>query len=183
MTSTNENHAVVAVYDTHAEADAAINALAKGGFDMKRLSVIGRDFYAEDKVIGYYNTGDRVKFWGTRGAWGGIWEQLFGSAFLAVPGFGLVAMAGPLVGWIATALESAPIGGGLNALGAAFYSVGVPRDSILRYELALKANRFLVIAHGTASEAAKARDIIHSETSATEFEAHHAVTVTAMAAR
>jgi hypothetical protein len=41
---------------------------------MKNLSVVGKGYHTEEKVIGFYNVGDRVKFWGSRGAfWGGLW--------------------------------------------------------------------------------------------------------------
>ena len=69
-------------------------------------------------------------------------------------------MAGPLVAWIVGALESAVVVGGLSALGAGLLSMGIPKDSILKYETALKTDKFVVIAHGTAEEASRAREII-----------------------
>ena len=48
---------------------------------------------------------------------------------------------------------------GVSALGAGLYSIGIPKDSILKYEAALKTDQFLLIVHGTA-EVAKAKDII-----------------------
>ena len=45
--------------------------------------------------------------------------------------------------------------GGLSALAAALYSIGLPKDSVMQYETALKSAKFLVIAHGTADEATK----------------------------
>jgi hypothetical protein len=44
----------------------------------------------------------------------------------------------------------------------AFYSIGIPKDSIVKYETALKADQFVLIAHGTAAEVAKAKDIIET---------------------
>jgi hypothetical protein len=85
---------------------------------------------------------------------------LFGSAFFLIPGIGPLLVAGPLVGWIVGALEGAVVVGGLSALGAGLYSLGIPKNSILRYETALKTGKFVVIAHGTAAEAARAREII-----------------------
>jgi hypothetical protein len=59
-------------------------------------------------VVGYYNTGDRMKYWGKTGAfWGGFWGLLFGAAFFALPGLGAVFVAGPVVAWIEGALEGA----------------------------------------------------------------------------
>jgi len=114
-------------------------------------------------VVGYYNTGDRMKYWGKVGAfWGGFWGLLFGSALFMIPGLGPILVAGPLVAWIVGALEGAVVVGGLSALGAGLYSIGIPKDSIVKYETAIKTDQFLVIAHGTAAEVAKAKDIIES---------------------
>ena len=103
--------------------------------------------------------------------WGGIWGLLLGSAFFAIPGIGPVLVAGPLVTWIIAALEGAVMFGGVSAIGAALYSVGIPKDSVLKYEMALKTDKFLVVAHGTADEVAKARDILRT-TRAAEIGVH-----------
>jgi hypothetical protein len=82
-----ESNAVVAIYKSHTEAENAVKELQTSGFDMKKLSIVGRDYQTDEHVVGYYNAGDRVKYWGTLGAfWGGIWGLMFESAFLFVPG-------------------------------------------------------------------------------------------------
>jgi uncharacterized membrane protein len=154
---------VVAVYHTHTEADQAVKELQRGGVDMRKLSIVGKGYHTDEQVVGYYNTGDRMKYWGKTGAfWGGFWGLLFGSAFFAIPGLGPILVAGPLVAWIVAALEGAVVVGGLSALGAGLYSIGIPKDSIVKYEAALKTDQFLLIAHGTAAEVAKAKDIIET---------------------
>ena len=158
---TGKNDSVVAVLNTHLEAEEAVKELQKAGFDMKKLSILGKDYHAEEHVVGYYNTGDRVKYWGKLGAfWGGFWGLLFGSAFFVIPGIGPIVVGGPLVAWIIGALEGAAVVGGLSAVGAALYGIGIPKDSILKYESSLKSNKFLVVAHGTTSEIDRARDIL-----------------------
>src|SRR5580698_6023225 len=157
----NKNNSVVAIYKSHTEAEAAIKELQKSGFDMKKLSIVGRDYHTDQDVVGYYNAGDRMKQWGKLGAfWGGIWGLLFGSAFFLVPGVGPLLVAGPLVGWIVGGLEGAVMLGGLSALGAGLYSLGIPKDSILQYETAVKSGKFVLIAHDSDAEAIHARDII-----------------------
>ena len=52
--------------------------------------------------------------------------------------------------------------GGLSALGAALYSIGVPKDSVIQYETALKADNFLVMTHGPAVEIARAKAILET---------------------
>jgi uncharacterized membrane protein len=87
---------------------------------------------------------------------------LFGSALFFIPGIGPLIVLGPLVGWIVGALEGAVVIGGLSALAAALYSIGIPKDSVMKYEMALKSAKFLVIAHGTADEVAKAKSILET---------------------
>lgn len=172
MNKTKNNNAVVAVYKTHGDAEACVQELQHSGFDMKKLSIVGRDYHTDEQVTGYYNTGDRVKYWGTQGAfWGGIWGWLFGSAFLVIPGVGPLVFAGPIVGWIVGALEGAVVIGGLSALGACLYSQGIPKNSILKFETALKTGKFIVIAHGTEEEVDHARAVI--ERSPAELSEQH----------
>jgi uncharacterized membrane protein len=169
MTDTN---AVVAVYDTHSAAEEAIAELHKSGFDMTKLSVVGKDYHSEEHVVGYYNAGDRMKYWGKAGAfWGGLWGLLVGAAFFWVPGIGPLLVAGPVAAWIIGALEGAVVVGGLSVLGAALFSMGIPKDSILQYETALKADKFLLVVHGTADDAAKAKEIL-SRTKPSEVNDH-----------
>jgi uncharacterized membrane protein len=160
MTDTN---AVIAAYDNHSAAEDAVKELQKSGFDMKKLSVVGKDYHTDEHVVGYYNTGDRMKYWGKMGAfWGAIWGWLFGAAFFAIPGIGPILVAGPLVAWIVAALEGAVVVGGLSALGAGLYSIGIPKDSVVKYDSALKSDKFLLLAHGTADEVAKAKNIMQT---------------------
>ena len=149
----SERNAVVAVYETHAGAEEAIKELQRAGIDMHTLSIVGKDTHTDEHVVGYYNTGDRMKYWGKTGAfWGGFWGLLFGSAFFAIPGIGPVLVAGPVVAWIVGALEGAAVVGGLSAIGAGLYSMGIPKDSVLQYETALKTDKFLLMVHGTAGK-------------------------------
>jgi hypothetical protein len=59
----------------------------------------------------------------------------------------------------------------LGALGAGLYSIGIPKDSIVKYETALKTDQFLLLVHGTAAEVAQAKDIIET-TNPVEFSLH-----------
>jgi hypothetical protein len=128
---------------------------------MKNLSIVGKDYHSEEHVVGYYNTGDRMAFWGKLGAfWGGLFGLLFGSAFFFIPGIGPLVVAGSLVSVIVGALEGAVVVGGLSALGAGLIGMGIPKDSIIKYETALKANKFLVIAHGTPEVVEHAHHIL-----------------------
>ncbi len=155
--------AVVAMYHTHVEAEMAIQVLKRTAFDVTKLSIAAKDFHTEEHVVGYYNAGDRMKYWGKLGAlWGSVWGWLLGAGFFVIPGIGPVLVAGPLVGWILGALEGAVITGGMTAIGAGLFSIGIPKDSVLNYETALKSNQFMLVVHGTGEEVAHARNILHT---------------------
>lgn len=167
-------NSVVAVYNQHTTAENAIRELQNSGFDMKKLSLVGKDYETENNVVGFYNTGDRMRYWGKLGAfWGGLWGLLFGAAFLVIPGVGPIIAAGSVVTWIVGALEGAVVVGGLSALGAGLYSLGIPRDSVIRYETSLKTGKFLLIAHGSAEEVQRARNILQAS-GAEQVESHQA---------
>ena len=91
---------------------------------------------------------------------GGLWGLLFGSALFVIPGIGPLIVFGPLVGWIVGALEGAVVIGSLSAFAAALYGIGIPKDSLVKYETAVKSAKFLVIAHGTAGQVAQAKSIL-----------------------
>ncbi len=177
-----EKNSVVAVYDTHEGAEAAVKELQRSGIDMRTLSIIGKDTHTDEQVVGYYNNGDRMKFWGKAGAmWGGFWGLLFGSAFFAIPGIGPVLVAGPVVAWIIGALEGAVVVGGVSAIGAGLYGMGIPKDSVLNYETALKTDKFLLLVSGGTRDVEKARDVIENTRPANV--AMHAAELAGAAAR
>lgn len=162
----------VGVFDSHAGAEEAIKQLQKSGFKISNVSLVGMDSHTDEQVVGYYNAGDRMKYWGKQGAfWGGLWGLLMGAGFFWVPTVGPLLVAGPLVAMIAGALEGAVIVGGLSALGAGLYSLGIPKDSILEYETAIKNGQYLLIYHGTPMEVEKAR-LILGETKVLQTRAH-----------
>ena len=163
---------VVATYESYDKAEVAVKMLKHSGFDIKKLSIVGRDYYTDDQVIGYYNNGDRMKAWGRSGAfWGGIWGLLIGSAFFWVPGVGPLLVAGPLIGCIVGGVEGAVVVGGLSALGAGLVGLGMPKDNILKYETAIKAGKFLLLAHSTEAEAALATRVL-GETDSESIRGH-----------
>lgn len=169
-----KKNTAVAVFASHAAAEDAIKQLQQAGFDLRALSIVGKDYETREDVVGYYTAGDRIKLWGGSGAlWGGIWGLLFGAAFLIVPGLGPVVVGGPLVAAIIGGLETAVVAGGVSAIGAGLYSIGIPKNSVLDYETAIRAGKYLVTVHGTDDETARARALL-STTNAELTEQHAA---------
>lgn len=157
----SQDTAVVSVFSSHAAADEAVKELSQQGFDMTKLSIVGKGYHSEEHAVGFYTAGDRIKSWGATGAfWGGIWGLLLTPALFLVPGVGVVGLAGPIVAAVLSALEGAVLGGGVTAIGAALAELGVPKNDAVRYETALKANGFLLIVHGTTEEVGQARSLL-----------------------
>jgi hypothetical protein len=154
------------VFNTHVEAENAIRSLGRAGFDVKKLSLIGKGYHSDEHPIGFYTLGDRIEAWGGTGAfWGAIWGLLMGPAVFFLPGFGLVALAGPLVALLVAALEGAALVGGVSALGAALTTVGVPKDQVIKYETAVKADKYVLVVHGSAEDAKRVRSVLASSNS------------------
>jgi hypothetical protein len=163
---------VVAVYNSHTDAEQAVAKLSASSFDIKKVSIIGKDYHTEEKVVGYYTAGDRMKSWGGMGAfWGGIWGLLFGAGAFLIPGIGPVLVAGPFLAALVGALESALIVGGLSAVAAGLVSLGIPKDSAVKYEAEIKADKFVMVVHGTPEELERARTIL-AETSPVSIDQH-----------
>jgi uncharacterized membrane protein len=154
---------IVAVFADHQGAETAVKKLAASGFDIKDLSLVGKGYHTDEKVVGFYNTGDRVKFWGSRGAfWGGFWGLFFGGLFVTIPLVGHVVVLGYLAAALISGVENAVLVGGLSAIGAALYSIGIPKDSVVQYETDVKADSFLVMARGAPGDISRAKVILRS---------------------
>jgi hypothetical protein len=177
------NEVAVATFDSHVGAEDAVKALNRSGFDMKRISIIGKDYTTDEHVVGFFNAGERAQFFGKYGAfWGALFGILFGAAFLFVPVVGHIIVFGPLASMIVGGLEGAVLAGGMSAIVGALTALGIPKDSVLRYDTAIKANKFLLIVHGDANEIQRARDVLvttnytaldqHSVAANTATEAH-----------
>jgi uncharacterized membrane protein len=175
METTAESNCV-AVFARHDQAEQAIRKLQHGGFDMKKLSIIGRDYHTEEHAVGFYNAGDHVKHWGKLGAfWGTIFGILFAPAFFFIPGIGPILTGGligsVLMGTVEGAAVGAAIGASSGVFAAALTSLGIPKDGIVRYEAELKANKFLLIASGTPADTERARALL-AQAGASEVQVH-----------
>jgi len=154
-------NATVAVLDTHRQVEESVQRLRQSGFDLGKLSVVAMDRRAGEQVVAHYGTGGQAKYWGELGPfWTTMWASLSGWACLVIPDAGPILVAGPLGRWMVGVLEYQVVFGGLSALGAALYGLGIPKDAVLRYEAAVRMDKLLLVAHGAADEVGKAREIL-----------------------
>lgn len=141
-----DHNAVLAICHTHAEIEAAMRELTHAAFNIKKLSIVGQDYCPAKHVGGHSNTADCIKYGST-----------------AISGIGRVLIAGPLLGWVIGALEEPVRAGGITAIGTALKNMGIPKDSVLSYETALRFSKFILLVHGTAEEVAHAHNIMQTK--------------------
>jgi hypothetical protein len=154
-------HSVVGVYKRLPEAEDAVRSLGDGGFPLQQVSIIAQHLHDNRRVHGYVTASDVAKSSAATGAWvGGIFGLLVGAAFLWVPGVGPLVVAGSLAAVLLGGVEGAVAGAAVSGLLGWLFSLGISREKILKYEQAVKAGKFLVIAHGSAEAVEKARDIL-----------------------
>lgn len=157
-------NATVAVCDNPADADRALRELREAGLEPWSVSVAARPDARQKRVSCYYQAGAGMRCCGDAGAfWNGVWAVLPGCAILEIPGLGGLLVAGRLAEWVVAGLENAAIFNGLSALGAALYSIGIPKEAIAAYEAALAEAKYLVIAHGPAGEVARAKRLLRAQ--------------------
>jgi len=163
---------VIGVYNTMSEAEEAVRMLDKGNFPIKQVSIVAQDMKSEKEVHGYVTTGDVAKSSAGTGAWvGGIFGLLVGAAFIWVPGFGPLLVAGSFAAMLLGSMEGVIAGAAGGGLLGALVGWGVSKQHILKYEEHLKGGKYLLMAHGSADEVTRAHNILQG-TGAVEV-THH----------
>ena len=149
---------VIAVYPDHASAEDAVRRLQDEGIPMQDLSIIGKDFQAVERPLGFVTTGTVAKEGAKVGAWtGSIFGLLLGAAFLIVPGLGPVVIAGPLAAALLGGVEGAALGAAFGGLTGVLVGLGVSKDKAIRYESEVKAGKFLVTLQGDEPQIERAK--------------------------
>ncbi len=174
-----DKNSCVVVYDSHEQAEKAIGDLTAAGFDTSKISVLGPGLHPGEKVMGYYDAGNRVKTWGLEGGfWGALLGLLGGAGLFWIPAFGPLMVSGPIASAIVGAVEGFAVVGGLSALGAALVSIAVPPERAEQYEADLKSGKYLLVLHGSPEEVADAARILGRDP-ACQVETHLAASDTA----
>jgi hypothetical protein len=153
-------NSIVAIYDRQAEVEAGVRDLQSAGFDLKKLSVLGREHESGQRLLGHYMArSGRMRYLGPRGAfWNELWDMLAGAACFTVSGIGRILVAGHLAMGVVDATD-VPVDG-LSEVGSSLYSMSIPKACILRYESALKMHRLLLVAFGSVREVLQIKDLL-----------------------
>ena len=163
---------VVGIYDTMDAAESAVKALDAAKFPVTQVTIVTKDLSSEKTVHGYVTACDVSKRGAREGAWlGGIFGLLVGAALLWIPGVGPVVVAGSLASALLGGVEGALGGSALGGILSGLAAWGISKKHILKYEEIVAGGKFLVIAHGSAEDVAKAREVL-ATTGAAELTAH-----------
>ncbi len=136
-----------------------------------RLSIVGccRERGA---VAGCRYMDGRLEFVGDEaGIWGDLRERFPDTALLRVEPLGMVIVVGSLVGGLVAVIEEREVTSADSFLGELFYRINIPRESIVRYEAALREAYYLVVIQGCQDDVSHAHDLLSNE-SATDLAIH-----------
>ena len=152
--------AIAGVLESTEHAAAAIDRLERGGFDLSKVSVIGKEEPSALHAMGLAVAGAQARLWGQRSA---LWERLAetpaGMALAWVPLVGYVVAVGPVAGalvgrrWQARASHA-------SALDRMLTLCGMSPGEMQTYGSALRGGQLLLLVHGGSVSTARARQLL-----------------------
>ena len=142
-------NSVVCICETHEQVERALYNLEVAGIDTKTISLATQDGTSDLHDVDDYSYGDQT---------------------FVIPGLGLLLVNGPLASWIASAFQNGTGGEGVSIVGVALATLGIPRDSVLQYEAALKTKAHVIVLHSLPDAVAAVVKVIGGTT-----HCHHTV--------
>ena len=161
------SNVAVAAYDSDLEVEHDVKTLQRGGFDMTRVCVIGRDYGTAEHTVAFLHPGRRARFFGSHGVlWNTLSGILFGAALVYLPVAEHVVILGPLATYLTGAMQ-APAPAGASPLATALNALGIPKGAAGVYDTAVRTRQVLLIVHADTRGIQRARQILeqaHFET-------------------
>ena len=163
-------HTIVAHFPSHTEAETVVRDLQQQGFDMQKLSIVGKDYQTNEHVRGFLSWKDTSKAGAAGGAYwgtfvGGLFGILAGAGIIFIPGMAPLIIAGPITGVLAGWLEGTLVGGaGAAAIGGlvgALGGLGIPKNEVLKYETKIQAGEFIILVTGTNEDVSQAKQMLN----------------------
>jgi hypothetical protein len=162
-------HTIVGHFPSHTEAEKVVLELQKEGFDMQRLSIIGKDYQTSEQVRGFLTWKDTAKAGATGGGYwgsfvGGLFGILAGAGVLFIPGIAPIVIAGPIAGVLAGWLEGSLVGGAggaaVGGLAGALGGLGIPKHEVLKYETKIQAGEFIILVTGSDEDVTQTKQML-----------------------
>src|SRR5512134_1992029 len=154
---------VVGVYDDSQKAEQALQHLLDAGYRRDDVSVVARGSEGEAGEVrertheeSRAGTGAATGA-GIGAALGSAGGLLAGLGLLAIPGFGPIIAAGPIV----AALTGAGVGAAAGGLAGALIGLGIPKEEAETYAEAVRRGGYLVIVKASDQDASRAAEILN----------------------
>jgi hypothetical protein len=163
-----KNTAVFGIYGSRLGAEDGVSALRESGFRVEDMSVLLPENLGSKDLTTQKATkspeGATVGA-GTGAVIGGVLGLLAGIGALAIPGFGPLIAAGPIM----AALAGVGAGGVVGGLTGALVGMGIPEYEAKRYEGRVKTGGILVSVHCDDSDWTKKAKVIMERTGAEDI--------------
>jgi uncharacterized membrane protein len=162
-------HTIVGHFPSHTEAERAVLELQQAGFDMQKLSIVGKDYQTNEHVRGFLTWQDTAKVGAAGGGYwgsfvGGLFGILAGAGVLFIPGMAPLVIAGPITGVLAGWLEGTLVGGigaaTIGGLAGALGGLGIPKNEVLKYETKIQAGEFIILVTGSDEDVTQAQQML-----------------------
>ena len=162
-------HTIVAHFPSHTEAETVVRELQQQGFDMQKLSIVGKDYQTSEHVQGFLSWQDTAKAGAAGGGYwgsfvGGLFGILAGAGVIFIPGMAPLVIAGPITGVLAGWLEGILVGGtgaaAIGGLAGALGGLGIPKNEVLKYETKIQAGEFIILVTGTNEDVTQAKQML-----------------------
>jgi uncharacterized protein DUF2382 len=152
---------VVGVYGDSRTAEQVVQDLVYAGFNRDDISLVARGEGEAGEVRETRHEESRAGTGAATGAGigaaiGGTGGLLAGLGLLAIPGFGPIIAAGPIV----AALTGAGVGAAAGGLAGALIGLGIPKQEAETYAEAVRRGGYLVIVNASDEDASKAANIL-----------------------
>lgn len=152
---------LVAVFESAASAEDAVARLERSGFDLSRLSLIGKEEPSAAHPVGIAVAGAHARIWGPRSKlWNALADSPAAMALAWVPFIGYVAAVGPVAFGLMGADWQMRAHPPASALARMLTIAGLSPGELATYEAAVRGGQILLLMHGTAAHAARARHVL-----------------------
>lgn len=150
-----QQHNVVAIFDSMAAAEAAVDDLRAAGFGAEEISLVRRSEGDAPQVGAEHTRAEQGA--ATGASVGAVVGGAIGLTALAVTGIGAVLAAGPIVAILTGVLT----GGALGGLVGSLAGLGIPSERAKRYEEAVRQGGVFMTVKTSGDEANRAVDILN----------------------
>jgi hypothetical protein len=151
---------LIATYTTVQDLEDAVAVLGASTFPIEQISVIARALDSHTQVHGFATSGFlNRKPLGAETWFEGVFSMLIGAAFIWLPRFGQIVVAGPLSDSLQKEFSKKSADSIEHPLGSLMQR-GIPLKNILFYEASIQKGDFLLLIQGNHEQVKEVADLL-----------------------